>query len=38
MWSKADVLMADKGFTICEYTYVLGVELIISAFLKVGGC
>ena len=34
MWSKGDILMADRGFTICEYTDVLGVELIIPAFLK----
>ena len=34
MWSKGNVLMTDRGFTICEYTDVLDVELIIPAFLK----
>ena len=33
MWEKEDALMADRGFTIQEYTDVLKIELIISAFL-----
>ena len=33
MWEKEDALMADRGFTIQEYTDVLEIELIIPAFL-----
>ena len=33
MWEKEDALMADRGFTIQEYTDVLKIELIIPAFL-----
>ena len=33
MWEKEDALMADRGFTIQEYTGVLKIELIIPAFL-----
>ena len=33
MWEKEGTLMAERGFTIQEYTDVLKVELIVPAFL-----
>ena len=34
LWNAGEALMADRGFTIEEYTKILGIELIIPAFLR----
>ena len=34
LWRKGDGSMADRGFTIAEYTKPIGVDLIIPDFLK----
>ena len=34
LWEQGDAIMADRGFTIQEYTDNLGIELIIPSFLN----
>ena len=34
LWELGDAIMADRGFTIKEYTDTIGIELIISSFLN----
>ena len=34
LWESGDGLMADRGFTIADYTKPLGVELVIPDFLR----
>ena len=34
LWNSGDGLMADRGFTIGDYTKPLGIDLIIPDFLK----
>ena len=34
LWEQGDGLMADRGFTIADYTKPMGIELIIPDFLK----
>jgi len=34
LWEHGDAIMADRGFTIQEYTDNLGIKLIIPSFLN----
>ena len=34
LWEAGDGLMADRGFTIADYTRPLGIDLVIPDFLK----
>ena len=34
LWEQGDGLMADRGFTIADYTKPMGIDLVIPDFLK----